>query len=373
MANGKILIPKLMVVLMLSVYGCGGDSESKGYRLTGHIEGTPQDTKIYLFSMELQSNIDSAMVKNDEFIMKGKIDRPTHCVLIIPDQNKYSDLIIENTEISFESTYSDIYFQKKVTGGPEQNLKNKMWDLNGKYNTEYLKIGDSLSKNLFTDELHKSELVRRYEENVSKSKELMRGFIVKNPNSYFTLELLYRNRKFIPKDTLEKVISKLDPIHQNLPDALALDKYVKGNEIELKEGDMFADFKGISMTGEPINLSSLKGNYIYLSFWSRGCKPCRLENRFFSKNFKTIPKELKIVSFSIDKDKKVWEKASKEDGIKWTNIWAAGNKNDSIAKLYSVQALPKSFLIDQNGIIIDKIEGYNEGFFESILERIASN
>ncbi|WP_431129291.1 DUF4369 domain-containing protein [Flagellimonas flava] len=372
MAKGRILIVKLLVFFMLAAFSCKKKKESKGYNIVGHIEGTPSDTKIYLFNMELQSNIDSAIVKNDEFVMEGKIDHPTHCVLIIPNQNKYADLIVENTRITFESTYADIYFQRKVQGGPEQGLKNRLWGLTGEYDTRYLKVGDSLSKELYMDEDHKKELIARYEKNVAKSKEVMKDFIVKNPNSYFTLNLLFRNRKSISKSTLEKVLANLDVPYSKVPDALALAEYVNGKEVELKKGDLFADFEGITLEGESIELSSLKGSHIYLSFWSRSCKPCRLENRFFNTNFETIPENLRLVSFSIDKDQRVWEAASKEDGIRWTNLSAQGNKNDSIVKLYSVQALPKSFLIDPNGIIIGIFEGYNEEFFESILGLIES-
>ncbi|MEX0315564.1 MAG: redoxin domain-containing protein [Allomuricauda sp.] len=373
MSNLRIAIIKLMVLIVLSVLGCKKEDKTKGYIITGHIKGSPDSTKIYLFNMKMQANMDSAIIINDKFGMKGKIEHPTHCVLMIPNQNKYADLMVENTGISFKSIYTDLYFQKRVVGGPEQNLKNRMWELTGKYDTKYLKIGDSLSNNLFSDENHKNELVDRYKENVLKSKELMRRFIVKNPNSYFTLDLLFRNRKSIPKDTLEKVLTNLDLKYQDLPDALALAAYIKGNEVELKEGDPFFDFDGTTLNGEPFKLSSLDGSYVYLSFWSRSCKPCRLENRFFSKNFEIVPKELKLVSFSIDKDKKVWKLASKEDGIKWINISAKEKKNDSIAKLYSIQALPMSFLIDKNGIILKKYEGYTEGTFQSILETIASN
>nr|WP_299382238.1 TlpA disulfide reductase family protein [Allomuricauda sp.] len=373
MTNQRIIIASLFAVLLSVVAGCEKKGEAEGYEVAGRIKGIPNNTKIYLFNMETQSNMDSAMVVKELFTMKGQIDHPTHCVLIVPDQNKYADLILENHEISFESIYDDFYFQRKVQGGPEQDLKNRLWELTGEYDTKYLKISDSLSNQLFADEHHKKELMAKHDKYVTKSKELMRDFIVKNPNSYFTLDLLYRNRKFIPKSTLEGVITNLELQYANIPDALALAEYVSGIEVELKEGDKIADFEGITLDGEFIKLSSFGGNYVYLSFWSRGCKPCRVENRFFSENFETIPNALKIVSFSTDKDQKVWETASKEDSIRWTNLSAKGKMHDSIVKLYSVQALPVSFLIDKNGIIMKKFEGYNDEHYETILETISAD
>ncbi len=360
----------MLGLLALLLSGCSDTVKKNEYTITGHIKGVPDDTKIYLFNMRQQINVDSAFTKNAIFTMNGKIDRPTHCVIMIPNSSKYADLIVENSEIRLESTFEDMYFQNKVTGGREQKLKNDLWKITGKYDTEYIKIGDSLAKNLYRDETHRNELRKRYKTNAEKSKELMRGFILEHPNSYFTLDLLYRNRQYIAKDRLAKVVENLENTYKDTEDAIAIQRFLKEGEVVI--GESMVDFEANTLNGSPFKVSSITDNYIYLSFWNAGCLPCRKENRFFSENFESLPEHLKLISFSTDRTKEQWRRASEEDGIKWTNLSDLQGNNGRIAAIYGVQALPTSFLIGKDGKIIKKFTGYNNDSYKQILDAMAA-
>lgn len=133
-----------------------------------------------------------------------------------------------------------------------------------------------------------------------------------------------------------------------------------------QKGKQFIDFKAKTVKGDDFSLSSLKGNYIYLSFWSAGCGPCRIENRFLSQNKNELPKDLSLVSFSTDKNFKAWDFASKSDGIDWYNVSDLEGESGKIKTQYQVQAIPTSFLIDKNGIVMEKFIGYDK----NILKRI---
>ncbi len=357
-----------MLTLLLS--NCSDAVQKKEYVITGHIAGVPDNTKFYLFNMRKQVHIDSAITKNEGFIMKGTIDIPTQCVIMIPNSQKYADLIVENTEIELESTFDDMYFQNKVTGGPEQKQKNDLWQITGKYDMEYIKAGDSLANNLYKDENHRNELRKTYKRNAEKSKELMREFIIERPNSYFSLDLLYRNRQYIAKDRLIKVVKNLETTYRDTENALAIERFLTVGEVVI--GEPLVDFEANTLSGSPFKISSLKGYYIYLSFWNTNCGPCRKENRFFNKNFESLPEHLKLVSFSTDRTKEQWTKASEADGIKWINLSDLEGNNGRIAMTYGVQALPTSFLIGKDGKIIKKFTGYDEDSYQKILDAMAS-
>ena len=68
-----------------------------------------------------------------------------------------------------------------------------------------------------------------------------------------------------------------------------------------------------------------------------------------------------IVSYSLDTKEKAWKKSSEDDKINWLNISdLKGMKSKNVTN-YAITAIPNSFLIDQNGIIVKSFVGFSEG------------
>lgn len=372
MKHINIIFWVFFCVLLLSLTtACKPENTTSGYKIQGKIHDIADNIKVYLFDMEQQINIDSAIVKNETFTMEGNINYPRQGVLMIPNQGKYASIIIENANISFETSFNEFLFDRKIEGGYEQKISNQLRSLTGKYDRTYILIGDSLSNKLYKNEDHKNELISKYNYNVEESKKIMQAFLLQNPNSYLSLDLIYRNRHALEKKVLLNVLENLEDKFRNIPNIEALERYLTTGEV--KKGKMFIDFKAKNLKGETISLSDLKGNYIYLSFWNTYCGPCRKENRFFSENFNELHQDLKLVSFSTDRTISNWKNASEKDGIKWTNLSDLEGNNGLIATRYGVQALPTSFLIDKNGIIIEKFSGYDDNLYKHILEVIDKN
>ena len=147
--------------------------------------------------------------------------------------------------------------------------------------------------------------------------------------------------------------------------APAIKEYFSGNLA--KEGEELIDFTVQSIDGKSFTLSSLKGNYIVLNFWSTTCAPCRLEKKEISRNYNKYDKKIYIVNFLIDKNKKAWLEASKADGILWTNVSDLQGNDGKIKTQYNVQAIPTSFLINKEGIIIKRFTGFDEAFLSKFI------
>ncbi len=67
-------------------------------------------------------------------------------------------------------------------------------------------------------------------------------------------------------------------------------------------------------------------------------------------------KGLNIISVSLDKagQKERWIKAIKDDKMDWYHVSNLRFWQDPIAKLYNVRSIPATFLLDEQGKIIDK-------------------
>ncbi len=120
-------------------------------------------------------------------------------------------------------------------------------------------------------------------------------------------------------------------------------------------GGTVPDFELQSITGDRVKLSSFKGKVLLLDFWASWCKPCREENPSVVKAYaKYHKKGLEILGVSLDNEKMAWEAAIKKDGITWQQVSDGLGWDSPVVSLYHVTAIPATFLIDKNGIVVAK-------------------
>ena len=114
-------------------------------------------------------------------------------------------------------------------------------------------------------------------------------------------------------------------------------------------------FVSIDTAGNKINWKGYPGKYTLLEFWASWCAPCREESPTLVRLYDQYKdKGLAIVSVSIDKNTTQWKNAIRKDGYTWVNVCDLNGYGGPTAALYTVTAIPNSFLLDKNGRIIAK-------------------
>lgn len=107
--------------------------------------------------------------------------------------------------------------------------------------------------------------------------------------------------------------------------------------------------------GEVIKLSSLRGNYVLIDFWAAWCRPCRAENPNVVRLYNEYADHnFEILGVSLDRTREKWLQAIEQDGLPWLHVSDLKYWRSQAAQDYQVGAIPATFLIDPDGIIIAK-------------------
>jgi thiol-disulfide isomerase/thioredoxin len=120
-------------------------------------------------------------------------------------------------------------------------------------------------------------------------------------------------------------------------------------------GAIAPGFVSTDTAGKKIDLKNYRGRYTLVEFWASWCAPCREESPTFVRLYNQYKdKGFAILSVSIDKNTTAWKNAIRQDGYTWGNACDLNGYGGPTAALYTVTAIPNSFLLDKNGRIIAK-------------------
>lgn len=120
-------------------------------------------------------------------------------------------------------------------------------------------------------------------------------------------------------------------------------------------GTKLPDLGSLQIEGElPPDLS---GKIILLDFWASWCGPCKASFPMLEKLHKDYgPRGLVIIAVNQDENAKDMNNFLKKNPASFTVIRDAAHQ---IIKQADVQAMPSSFLVDHNGVIIYSHAGFH--------------
>ncbi|MCG8475465.1 MAG: AhpC/TSA family protein [Cytophagales bacterium] len=153
---------------------------------------------------------------------------------------------------------------------------------------------------------------------------------------------------------IEKTSKNLLKKYPNVPEVATFYEQVKRMR-QVQVGAKAPEINLETPDGKMFALSSLKGKYVLIDFWASWCGPCRKENPHVVKLYKKYHSQgLEILGVSLDQKKKAWMKAINDDQLKWHHVSDLKGFTSEAAEKYQVQAIPATFLIDPEGVIIAK-------------------
>jgi hypothetical protein len=374
---------KKILILIIPLIFASGCRKSSVFTVDGSVKNNSKDY-IYINKVDINTPIllDSSKIsRKGNFRFRIKAGEPDFYQVGYSSSDFITLLAESGEKIKLAFNGDNLYNNYSVTGSKGSELV-QMLDLKlleTKYKLDSL---SSLYKKASKEtgfEIKRPLLEQEYTDIIKAQRRYNIEFIIININSLASIKALYQRINdqayvlYEPRD-LQYLKIVADSLKRHYPDskhtkALVSDFEKEMNQMfarqldqmtnSLPETSLNPDLKDIN--GKKISLSSLKGKYVLLAFWSAISKECISENLQLKDFYKIYNRKgFEIYQINLDKDETVWKTAVKFDELPWINTREENPDDQQNARLFNVQTLPANYLFDPNGnIIASNLHGRN--------------
>lgn len=135
-------------------------------------------------------------------------------------------------------------------------------------------------------------------------------------------------------------------------------------------GQTAPDFVLKSSTGENLRLSEYRGDVVMINFWATWCGPCRQEMPLLDELYGRYQRVgFSLLGVNIDDDSRRAMAMVKELGVRFPVLF---DEEKKVSKLYEVEAMPLTILLDREGTVRHIHYGYKPGYEQKYLNEIRS-
>ena len=130
------------------------------------------------------------------------------------------------------------------------------------------------------------------------------------------------------------------------------------------------DFALKSSTGANLRLSEYRGDVVMINFWATWCGPCRQEMPLLDQLYSRYQRVgFSLLGVNIDDDSSRAMDMIHELGVSFPVLFDARKE---VSRLYDVDAMPVTILVDREGNVRHVHKGYKPGYEELYLDQIRS-
>jgi peroxiredoxin len=128
---------------------------------------------------------------------------------------------------------------------------------------------------------------------------------------------------------------------------------------QLCKGQAAPLFDVKTLNGKRIRLQDLRGKIVLLAFWASWCGECTAEIPRLKELYKAFgnDKRFVMIGLSLDRSAQTLRNFIKSQEMNWTQGILGDWSQSKIPSLYAVSFIPTTYLIDQNGIVVDVLRG----------------
>ncbi len=357
----------LFISLSLIFFSCSQNTNKNKFNflINGSISNAPENTiiKLYFRSTDNIKLMDSTVIKDNKFTLRGKSSGLDFFVLEFSGSKHYIYIIADSADaISINVDYKNIRnynVQNSIHSKLIQTLENQL-NKTDSLITAKLKKNQKIDTILEQQKDFSVKFIEKYDTSLSAIIALSEKFITGEP-------VLPIDENY---NLFKKVEKKLMLNYGSTEYYKQFAEFIKNYEIQINRNKPIEtnqnpteliDFSIRTINGENFSLSSLKGNYILLNFWASWCLSCPNNNQII-KEIENKHKNIKIVQISLDSDLKILNDTLKKYNFSHILINDKKVWQSDIIKKYHIKKLPTNIIFDKKGKIILFTDNPNELF-----------
>ncbi len=351
----------MLLVAVLAVMGC----QSNTYNINGTAKGFADGDTIFITTdFRNGSPIGVAVVNQETFSLTNTADSTLLCMAYsAKDPGNSVIFFLEPGTINLDFTTKG--GEARVSGTTLNDEWQKLSETAASYGDrinrtieEMTKAGSPQSNimaevNKLNNELTTS-IVSTAERNVS------------NELGYFIITNFSGDETVFSGERRQQLIEKLPQKMRQRPAIKEIEAQIKA-AAKTAVGQTLSDITLPTPDGQQISLLAevAKNKITVVDFWASWCGPCRQEMPSVVALYKDCaPKGLGIVGISLDNDKAAWQKALTEMDMTWTQVSDLKGWESQAARLYMINSIPQTFVLDKQGKILAKgLRGEELGSF----------
>ncbi len=363
MNRKKITLLILSIATMVAL-ACAGNTAK--YTVTG--TNAPNGARVYLVDQTGEIPINSAVVSDGIFEMKGETDKDAFLMLSVDD--KLFPLFNDGKTVKVNVA------EGTLTGSA---LNTKLWECNKRNQEAYAEYYsvieeiESMSDNVSEEKA--VEMMAKYRNAIKKYAGFYVRLIEENNNSLIPVAFLENLPSVVAaadnwnKAAGEKKLDQIlaaNPKVARHPYTVDLKRRMEVSDAQRRQdtehrqsvvGEKFRDLVEADPDGRNHRLSEYvgQGRWVLVVFWASWCGPCKAEMPNVTAAYKKYhSKGFEIVGLSFDNDKEAWINAIKDWEMPWIHLSDLKYWQSVAARLYSVTGIPDNLLIDPEGTIVTR-------------------
>ncbi|MGB5653332.1 MAG: TlpA disulfide reductase family protein [Robiginitalea sp.] len=344
--------------ILLLMAGCSTETKS-GYAINGSIAGTlGEGTQVFLRKSDENMRAipgDTALISNGTFSFSGNATSPELRYIFIEGVNAGIPVFVENGSITVtahrdslgsaavKGTLQNEYYSEFVEG--TRQLMDRRNSINSEMQAA-MQSRDSANMNALRDEFFELQ---------GSALDFEKTFITEHPDALISAMVLSRmlQSQSLPNAEVADLFKGLNESIRLSPLGVNINTQIT-SQGRTAVGSRAPDFSAPTPDGQALALNDVLGKVTLVDFWAAWCRPCRAENPNIVKVYeKYKDRGLIILGVSLDRNAADWKNAIVQDGLTWYHV-SNVRYFDEIAELYNVRAIPASFILDENGVIVAK-------------------
>ncbi|WP_199659135.1 TlpA disulfide reductase family protein [Parabacteroides sp. AF48-14] len=348
----------LIVGIIVSLSSCGEDI---AYRIEGKLTNLEDQTLYAVFENDDIKAVDTVICeKPGQFLIERKqgdfrevtifFEDKTHWVTVYPEKG-------EKVTITGDANYPTML---RVKGGHINDrlsaIKKELASLL-KEQADLIHQLHNRGKESVNNTIEETDVASRLANVNHLLSEEVAAAVKKYPDEEASV-ILIQNYFMHPDDTrrMDELLAVLNPKLKDFYLVQKLQEY----SARAKRTALGAEAPGFNVKniyGAPVSLDSFPQRYLLLAFTAPWCDMCQTEDLYLDKVATKYPKDkVDMLLISLDDNQSEVRKVLAKDSIDWNLVTDSAGQAAMLVDLYNVSALPRCFLIDEEGKIILKTD-----------------